>query len=97
MATLLESILNRPAFGFVDAILSKGGLFFERDRTDIFDSRGNRKCDQGSPSITTSPPTVQTVPSKTQHLAGIIPLIVTVARTVSPARTGTLNRRLCDT
>src|SRR3984893_10793429 len=42
-----RDILNRPAFGFVDALLSKGGLFFERDRTDIFDSRGSRKCDQG--------------------------------------------------
>jgi hypothetical protein len=31
----------------VDDLLSKGSLFFERDRTEIFGGRGSRECDHG--------------------------------------------------
>jgi hypothetical protein len=89
--------LNWPAAASVDDLLSKGSLFFERDRTEIFGGEGAGSATKASPSITTSPPTVQTVASKTRDLAGIIYLTVMVARTVSLARTGALNRRLCDT
>ena len=45
-----------------------------------------------SPSITTLPATVHTVASVTRRFSGDISVTITLARTVSPGRTGALKR-----